>query len=942
MKRPRRRLFQTAMLVLACASLGNCAYGQTWTEDTFADFADGTLDASGQNLYVARDGTLRTIHRFDLNDDGHIDLIFNSTHDEYGFIPATVARLRGEDGREIQVDSIAVEGSCKVIVADLPSSPARDLVFCPSFSGVQNPRRFLSIAWGQKDGWPSHLVNGVLPVRNARDVAVVDLNADGCPDIVALNGKAWLRDQPDGEIVRVYWGQKDRGYLLQRRIDLGVPGAIALASADFNGDHADDLAVLTSRSTVRVYLSEARGHPPHEPASSDIDLPVKRPQCIAAVPRDADGPPDLVIGTGSGAVCILPGDSQPKAWGTPVVFEAYDATHVAVGDLDEDGHRDIVLTNLAFARAAGGEITGAGGRPAEAVRILWGAERGCDVKRSTALPVPMASATAIGDLDGDGHADLAVAVYQSERSFSAESLLFFHAGDRTFVRCKQGIPTKGATDVAILPGSEARDGGAAVFCNSRGGSLHEKVPLMVYWGGRDGFDPQRRWLIPFASGYESSAADLNVDGYVDLIAMSSAHGGRQLLQTNRGAGANIFWGGKNGFDLEGRRTVLPHYGLWASNVADLDRDGWLDLVLCKFGPDQEGESEELIVYYGGAGGFDAKRRVVLPCPGRSAAGMVADFNRDAWLDIAVTSYAKDRVRVFWGGPNGFDAARQQKLDLPAPIGLETADLNADGWLDLIAGSYIDPLAHHHDTGVTIFWGGEAGFAHWKAQWLPGWTATGMVVADFDADGHLDLFCPHYHGELTREAMPCYLYWGGPDGLKKRRRTILRGDSADDGLAADFDQDGKLDLAVVCHTRDGDHRALSRVYYNDGNRFTHPRVQLLPTHGAHWMWLQDMGHIYDRSWRQRYDSSVFAWNDARQGGTIRAKAAVPPKASVELAVRSAPNEGILRRRDWRPVEDDGAFTLSGKDRAMQYRLTLVSENGDRYPIVDRVDVSLHDD
>ena len=42
-----------------------------------ADFSRSTLDAAGQNLYVNRDGKVRTINRFDLNDDGHLDLIFN-------------------------------------------------------------------------------------------------------------------------------------------------------------------------------------------------------------------------------------------------------------------------------------------------------------------------------------------------------------------------------------------------------------------------------------------------------------------------------------------------------------------------------------------------------------------------------------------------------------------------------------------------------------------------------------------------------------------------------------------------------------------------------------------------------------------------------------------------------------------------------------------------
>ena len=77
----------TLFLLVFLVGTGNA---QTWTEDTFSEFTDGQLDASGQNLYVSRDGTVRTIHRFDLNQDGHLDLIFNSTHDTYTYIPATL------------------------------------------------------------------------------------------------------------------------------------------------------------------------------------------------------------------------------------------------------------------------------------------------------------------------------------------------------------------------------------------------------------------------------------------------------------------------------------------------------------------------------------------------------------------------------------------------------------------------------------------------------------------------------------------------------------------------------------------------------------------------------------------------------------------------------------------------------------------------------------
>ena len=42
------------------------------------------------------------------------------------------------------------------------------------------------------------------------------------------------------------------------------------------------------------------------------------------------------------------------------------------------------------------------------------------------------------------------------------------------------------------------------------------------------------------------------------------------------------------------RTVLHEHFLGTSSVADLNRDGWLDLVLEPFGPEHGGEKEKLI------------------------------------------------------------------------------------------------------------------------------------------------------------------------------------------------------------------------------------------------------------------------------------------------------------------------------------------------------------
>ena len=139
--------------------------------------------------------------------------------------------------------------------------------------------------------------------------------------------------------------------------------------------------------------------------------------------------------------------------------------------------------------------------------------------------------------------------------------------------------------------------------------------------------------------------------------------------------------------MENRRTVIREYELGSSNVADLDRDSYLDLVLGAYGPEKENQPAVLVVRYGSARGFESGRRVALPCDDRSIGCVIADFNRDNWLDIAATSMVANRVYIFWGGSQGFDSRRRTKLRATYPDDFESADLNADGYLDLIVACY---------------------------------------------------------------------------------------------------------------------------------------------------------------------------------------------------------------------------------------------------------------
>ena len=121
----------------------------------------------------------------------------------------------------------------------------------------------------------------------------------------------------------------------------------------------------------------------------------------------------------------------------------------------------------------------------------------------------------------------------------------------------------------------------------------------------------------------------------------------------------------------------------------------------------------------------------------------------------------------------------------------------------------------------------------------------------------------------------------------------------------------------------------------------PRVTLLPTHGTHWMHVQDVGHIYHRRWEQTYESSVFHWQAVPRYGRLAYEAQVPKGTKLHFAVRAATKPQELELMPWRDVTSK-RFKLSPIDRCLQYRAIFKSDNGDRYPVLDRVRVSVATD
>jgi hypothetical protein len=253
----------------------------------------------------------------------------------------------------------------------------------------------------------------------------------------------------------------------------------------------------------------------------------------------------------------------------------------------------------------------------------------------------------------------------------------------------------------------------------------------VFWGSKDGFSAERKAELAVEDPRGLTIADLNKDGWIDLIYSN--------LTLDF---VPIFWGAKDGYAAERQtRIKLQDKGSVTVNCADVNADGWLDLlVLCPHHYVHDGPTtvdRYSYLFWGSASGFDESRRVDLPS--MSAQGScIADWDKDGTLDIFIPNYSNgDRNRtwtsfLYYNGPGGLAPARRTGLITDSGSGAVALDYDRDGWLDLAVACHISPNGDHRAHSF-LFWGSAQGFDDYRKIELP--TVGSHDITDVDA-GHL--------------------------------------------------------------------------------------------------------------------------------------------------------------------------------------------------------------
>ncbi len=374
----------------------------------------------------------------------------------------------------------------------------------------------------------------------------------------------------------------------------------------------------------------------------------------------------------------------------------------------------------------------------------------------------LSGGAAVGDFDGDGLPDLYVT------RLDGTDILFRNKGDGTFedVTTAAGLSTFTLNSNGAAFGDIDRDGDLDLFVSVIGVALdpiNNRHYLFVNQGNGTfvedavaraaAIDPgtlRRGFSVQFGDYDRDGWLDIHVDEWVP----NPSSTGSRLLR-NLGSAAPGFF--EDTTIAAG--VVLDSTNAFASTFADLDDDGWPDLVVAAdFGTSK-------LFWNNGDGTFtDGTIAAGVGSDENGMGSTIGDYDGDGDLDWFVTSIFDvnqtcETQTCFWGytgnrlyrndGARNFADATDIAGVREGFWGWGTAffDYDNDGDLDLVMTNGVDFPNVSADTVFNTdpmrFWENDGAGLYTERSALGGLTDTrsgkGLLVFDYDDDGDLDLF-----------------------------------------------------------------------------------------------------------------------------------------------------------------------------------------------------------
>ncbi len=270
-------------------------------------------------------------------------------------------------------------------------------------------------------------------------------------------------------------------------------------------------------------------------------------------------------------------------------------------------------------------------------------------------------------------------------------------------------------------------------------------------------------------------------------------------------------------------------------VIDFDGDGDLDVVVAALGvlmPSNDRLGSVIVLENDGRQHFTP--HVVADRIARVADAEAGDLDGDGDLDIAVAGFGYDSGDTSWlENKGGWRFEQHVLLGLSGPINAVITDLNHDGRPDIVA------LVSQEWEEIWAFVNDGRGRFTNRLLWgstNPDFGSSWISVVDLDGDGDPDIV--YSNGDAFDYAPPNSRPWQGVQWLENlgdfrfafHRIADLPGASSPQ--AVDLDGDGDLDIVVVSANNDWDNPVAPSLVWleNDGRqRFTMRTIASSPTH-----------------------------------------------------------------------------------------------------------------
>ncbi len=650
-----------------------------------------------------------------------------------------------------------------------------------------------------------------------------DVNGDGYADVIV---GAPLFDQGEvneGMAFLYFGGAGVFNTVADAQLQMDQEGAwlgySAAGAGDVNGDGYDDIIVganyydngQDNEGAAFMFM----GGPGSFNSTADADLGVNQVNdgfgvsVAGAGDVNGDGFADVLVGAhqydngqiDEGAVFLFFGGAG--AFNT--TFDArlelnqagarFGLSVSGAGDVNGDGYADIIIGSPLYEN----------GQPSEGAAFIYFGNQGVfdttydGLVESNQFNSSFGwSVAGVGDVNGDGYADVMVGARWFEQGETKEGAVFLYFGgvgafNTTYdallevnqANASFGFDVAGAGDVNA-------DGFADVVVGapfySNGESFEGSA--FLYLGKAGAFDTTIDALLDMnkasaSFGYSvAGAGDVNGDGYGDIIvgAQSWANG-----QTNEGA-SFIYFGGSGPFNLtadaqlESNQTDA-HFGHDVAGAGDINGDGFGDVIvgapLYDSSPGFEGA---IFIYFGKSGGFDPSADLIFESGsqnqgvGVSVAG-AGDLNGDGYADLVSGAPSpfllEGSAFIYYGGADNFSSVAQPLLEAnqaDSAFGVSTAgagDVNGDGYSDILIGAFLFDNGQE-DEGVAFLYFGGAGTLDTTPDAMlevdQAGAAFGISLAgagDVNGDGFSDVIIgATYYDNGQHDEGAAFIYFGG--------------------------------------------------------------------------------------------------------------------------------------------------------------------------------------